>query len=1055
MRAVSVLLGCILSVQALATTYYVSTTGNDANSGTSQALAWQTLNKVNAQIATPGFFVPGDQILFKRGNTWAGTLRLRQLQGTPAQWITFGAYGAGAAPVITGAKTFTGWTLHAGNIYRCNTVSTDSITQVFAGNAALTLARWPNSGVAIVDGAVGSGAGITDADLSAPNGQWAGATAAVRTTRYTIERRTVAASNGTQILFDAPTDNTAWNGDGWGYHLENKLNLLDAPGEWYHDRAANRLYVWLPNGADPSTAVIQGTIRSTCILVEDPAPGNVHVRIQGLTLERANLGGIFGEYSGAFLHIDQCTFRQHLLHGLELNQVNFTRITNCTVTEARVRGISIHNGEGFRVDNCQVRNIREGVGIEVWGFAPVILSDTITQCTVDSTGSNGIGVYGSLQFVERNTVGRTHLVLDDGAAIYAYKTANVTIKDNRIGPSTSSTEGIPDAYGCAGIYIDEECFGFTVQNNTIQGRDVGILLNNGTHDNVITDNTVYGCHDAQLVVQEIDFGQPSVTPYANTITGNVLFATAPEQLVVRFATYKNALPTGTFNGNRYFHPYRAEWYEATNHPGNGNSPHQRTGTLLNWQALNGQDINSKESFVSRPFHTNVSAIAANTVPNSAMNSTANWSAFPAGANDITLTSVSGELRAQFSGGSGAGSGITFSSDMPFTNGQLYRVRIDHRGATGHALRFTLRETSPYGTVAQGVLLSLSATNESSTFFVRAERSCIDGRVQVEHTRLGGTFYMDNVQCEAVSAVADDPAHQFPLLVNNTGAPLDFPLSAEHLTTDSLLVSGSITVPAWSSNVLLRVSALTGGVRVNVKALLDGPYDGGSGLMRDDLRTAGLVPAVEPYSASGYAHSGGGGDERVRDGVLAITGPNAVVDHVVVELRSALTPTTVLATRDALIQRDGDVVDMDGASPIAFVQPAGNYHIALRHRNHLGVMTAAPLALTNAPLTIDFTNSATPTFGTNARRVNGTVATLWSGNVLRDQVVKYTGAGNDRDPILVRIGGTVPTNTVFGYFSEDVNLDGSVKYTGAGNDRDPILVNIGGTVPTSTRTEQLP
>ena len=65
------------------------------------------------------------------------------------------------------------------------------------------------------------------------------------------------------------------------------------------------------------------------------------------------------------------------------------------------------------------------------------------------------------------------------------------------------------------------------------------------------------------------------------------------------------------------------------------------------------------------------------------------------------------------------------------------------------------------------------------------------------------------------------------------------------------------------------------------------------------------------------------------------------------------------------------------------------------------------------------------------------------------------AAGFRDPILVAIGGTVPTNTITGYRLEDTNLDGIVKYTGASNDRDPILVNIGGVVPTNTRTEQLP
>lgn len=43
----------------------------------------------------------------------------------------------------------------------------------------------------------------------------------------------------------------------------------------------------------------------------------------------------------------------------------------------------------------------------------------------------------------------------------------------------------------------------------------------------------------------------------------------------------------------------------------------------------------------------------------------------------------------------------------------------------------------------------------------------------------------------------------------------------------------------------------------------------------------------------------------------------------------------------------------------------------------------------------------------------------------------------------------------GYYTEDVNLDGVVKYIGAGNDRDPVLVTIGSTVPTAVRNAQLP
>ena len=119
------------------------------------------------------------------------------------------------------------------------------------------------------------------------------------------------------------------------------------------------------------------------------------------------------------------------------------------------------------------------------------------------------------------------------------------------------------------------------------------------------------------------------------------------------------------------------------------------------------------------------------------------------------------------------------------------------------------------------------------------------------------------------------------------------------------------------------------------------------------------------------------------------------------------------------------------------------------------MAASSVALTASPFALDMTTGAISTYGTNAQKVVGAARVCWEGNVQRDTFIKYTGASNDRDPILVRIGGTVPTNTVTGYYAEDANLDGVVKYTGASNDRDPILVNIGGTVPTNTISEQLP
>ena len=252
----------------------------------------------------------------------------------------------------------------------------------------------------------------------------------------------------------------------------------------------------------------------------------------------------------------------------------------------------------------------------------------------------------------------------------------------------------------------------------------------------------------------------------------------------------------------------------------------------------------------------------------------------------------------------------------------------------------------------------------------------------------------------------------------------------------------------------RLTQPVPGILLSARALLEGPYVSGSGLMNDWLRTAGLIPLADPYPALGYVHTGPP-SPSTSAGTLAITGSNAIVDHVLLELRASNDNSVVVVSRTALVQRDGDVVDMDGTSPVAFSVPAASYYVALGHRNHLTCMTASPVALSGTSTTVDLTASTTLTYGTDARKAIGNVRVLWAGDVTFNDQVKYTGTGNDRDPILVRIGGSLVTNTVNGYYTEDVNLDGVVKYTGVDNDRDPVLVTIGGSIPTAVRNAQMP
>ncbi len=276
---------------------------------------------------------------------------------------------------------------------------------------------------------------------------------------------------------------------------------------------------------------------------------------------------------------------------------------------------------------------------------------------------------------------------------------------------------------------------------------------------------------------------------------------------------------------------------------------------------------------------------------------------------------------------------------------------------------------------------------------------------------------------------------------------------------SALAAGTYTVTVTDNSgctISESVEILqTAQASVNLKAFIEGPYNATTGLMSDDLRVAGVLPLNEPFTGLGYTHAGPGGGETVSPSVFSITGNNAIVDWIFVELRDKNNVANIIATRAALLQRDGDIVDVDGLQPLTFNGiPCEDYYIAVRHRNHLGFMTAGTYSLSST-LTLDLSSTAISLYGTNAQKTVSGKRVMWTGNANNNHQLKYIGADNDRDLILNTVGASTPTSVIAGYHNEDLNLDGYVKYMGVNNDRDLILLNIGGSTPGAVRIEQLP
>lgn len=242
---------------------------------------------------------------------------------------------------------------------------------------------------------------------------------------------------------------------------------------------------------------------------------------------------------------------------------------------------------------------------------------------------------------------------------------------------------------------------------------------------------------------------------------------------------------------------------------------------------------------------------------------------------------------------------------------------------------------------------------------------------------------------------------------------------------------------------MQVQVLPDAVAVQVRVLLQGAYLG-SGRMHNKLQLAGLLPASQPYAAWGHQ-----GTEVASETVRQATGADAPVDWVLVELRDPNNPAKKVASKAAILQTDGDVVDAaSGAVGLTYQGvAAGAYHVAVRHRNHLGVMLAQPQSLSANALKVDFGAGDTAIYGKEVRVVQGVWYLLPSGDVNGDHKLIVDGPNTDKNGIL----GTVltdPKNTAAhtnfqasGYYAADLNMDGKVLFAGPQNDVNPLVGNV--------------
>lgn len=202
--------------------------------------------------------------------------------------------------------------------------------------------------------------------------------------------------------------------------------------------------------------------------------------------------------------------------------------------------------------------------------------------------------------------------------------------------------------------------------------------------------------------------------------------------------------------------------------------------------------------------------------------------------------------------------------------------------------------------------------------------------------------------------------------------------------------------------------------IEVKVFLQGPYNGTE--MDTYLNTGGYIPQNQPYASQPWNYQGSIGlqGDPVAD----------AVDWALVELRetaggaSTATSSTMIAKMAGLLLKNGNVVAVDGSSPLVFAGSINdNLYVVVHHRNHLSVMSSGPMQEVNGTYSWDFSSDPYQAYGGGLAHTNlgNGVFGMTAGD---GDASGQIGTGDKNDVWALQAGTS-------GYTPGDFNLDANV------------------------------
>jgi parallel beta-helix repeat protein len=465
----------LISLKANATNYYISNAGSDAANGLTTGTSWQTIAKVNASL-----FSPGDQILFKSGDTWIEKFIIPS-SGSIGNPIIISSYGTGLKPLITGFQTLTGLvdSSHVWSTIATNSANNLNIAQI--DGRIRGKGRYPNTGYLAAYGfQYPTTTWVKLLGGTPPN--YVGGELVIRDVPWITDVRKIISQNVDTIFLQKAL--TYYPSLLNSYFLQNMVKFLDVQYEWAYDSTSKKFSYY---STTTPTDVKISTIDTLVRLVNKNYITFDNIKFTGSNMSTLQLD------TANHITIQNCSFDAIGKNAITAIGSN-TVIINDSFTNIQNNGIFIQrNSDTVTITNCYMKNVGMIEGNVDTDAIPISITSTrtlITKNRVDSAGYLALRFAGQNSKASNNYISNFCLLRTDGGGIYTYDNFNNpnvitdTVNNNII------INGAGQNYTAAGIYMDDNSSGFLIDNNTISNCHIyGIFLHNASNITV-TNNTI-------------------------------------------------------------------------------------------------------------------------------------------------------------------------------------------------------------------------------------------------------------------------------------------------------------------------------------------------------------------------------------------------------------------------------------------------------------------------------------------------------------------------------------------------------------------------------------